>query len=206
MRSHDGILLGVLVRYVSSINAAGMLRRAMRDAHLNSDRVGDRDLPRVIKTLTSGMRLFVDETRRQQLSDELNALVAAGPTRMSFEIADEKAAALARTQARVLCEQVGARALDCQKVATAVSELARNIVSYAGRGQIELELLKDPERMRVCAVDSGPGIRDLPAVLGGTYRSKTGLGRGLLSVKGMALRFEITSSASGTRVEFEYAL
>jgi serine/threonine-protein kinase RsbT len=92
-------------------------------------------------------------------------------------------------------------------VATVVSELARNIVSYTQGGTIELILTSDGQpRILVRATDSGNGIANLDEVLSGRYRSTTGLGRGLLGVKRLADRFNIRTSKSGTQVEAEVNL
>ena len=56
------------------------------------------------------------------------------------------------------------------------------------------------------ASDRGPGIPDVELVLSGRYRSRTGLGKGLLGVKRLANKFEIDSGPTGTRVEAEIAL
>ena len=67
------------------------------------------------------------------------------------------------------------------RVLTIVSELARNIASYSHGGSIELS--RQERAILVRAVDRGPGIADLPQILEGRYRSRTGLGLGILGVK-----------------------
>ena len=90
------------------------------------------------------------------------------------------------------------------KVATAVSELARNIVSYTPGGTIEIAIHRDrPARMTIVAVDHGGGIPFLDDVLAGRYRSKTGMGRGILGVQRLSDKFNITTGAMGTKVEVE---
>jgi serine/threonine-protein kinase RsbT len=106
-----------------------------------------------------------------------------------------------------LCAALGARSLVIQKVATIVSELSRNIVSYTPGGSIELTIVDaTPRRIRIRAIDAGKGILDLDAILAGRYRSKTGLGKGILGVKRLADTFEIQTGAAGTHVEVELAL
>jgi serine/threonine-protein kinase RsbT len=58
----------------------------------------------------------------------------------------------------------------------------------------------------VRATDQGPGIPNLNEVLSGRYRSKTGLGKGLIGVKRLATRFTIHTDASGTHIEAEVRL
>jgi serine/threonine-protein kinase RsbT len=92
---------------------------------------------------------------------------------------------------------------DVVRVATAISELSRNIYMYAQRGEVTLELSEDrpgAALFRIIAVDRGPGIKDLDAILKGTYRSTTGLGRGLRGCKALLDDLEVTSTPNGTTV------
>ncbi|MCP3141087.1 ATP-binding protein [Pyxidicoccus xibeiensis] len=127
------------------------------------------------------------------------------PTRpTTYLVRNESDASHARLAARALCETLGGRGFECQKVATAVSELARNQIAYAGGGTIQLAPEQTPKRLlRVRAEDQGRGIPDLERVLSGTYRSKTGMGLGLLGVKRLADRFDVRTGPTGTQVEFE---
>ncbi|WP_225409844.1 ATP-binding protein [Stigmatella hybrida] len=122
-------------------------------------------------------------------------------------IRTEADATTARFAARSLCEELGGKGFECQKVATAVSEVVRNQLSYAGGGTLQLQPHRTPRRlMRVLAQDQGPGIPDVALVLSGAYRSKTGLGMGLLGVKRLSDRFEVRTGPTGTQVEFEVFL
>lgn len=78
-------------------------------------------------------------------------------------------------------------ATDCIRLTTAASELARNIYMYAKEGDVVLSLGEEQNQVvfRIVASDKGPGIRDLPTVLSGSYASKTGLGKGLKGVHAM---------------------
>jgi serine/threonine-protein kinase RsbT len=93
-------------------------------------------------------------------------------------------------------------------VTTIVSELARNIVSYTAGGKIELVWKQEREQQRIviCATDRGPGIANLAHVLSGEYRSKTGLGRGLVGTKRLADSFDIATSSKGTHILAEVRL
>jgi serine/threonine-protein kinase RsbT len=122
----------------------------------------------------------------------------------TYLVRTESDASHARLAARMMCETLGGRGYECQKVATAVSELARNQIAYAGGGTIQLAPEQTPRRLlRVRAEDQGRGIPDLERVLSGTYRSKTGMGLGLLGVKRLADRFDVRTGPSGTQVDFE---
>ncbi|WP_163997011.1 ATP-binding protein [Pyxidicoccus caerfyrddinensis] len=131
---------------------------------------------------------------------------SAGPEvrATTYLVRTESDASHARLAARMMCETLGGRGYECQKVATAVSELARNQIAYAGGGTIQLAPEQTPRRLlRVRAEDQGRGIPDLERVLSGTYRSKTGMGLGLLGVKRLADRFDVRTGPSGTQVDFE---
>ncbi|QSQ27711.1 serine/threonine protein kinase [Pyxidicoccus parkwayensis] len=122
----------------------------------------------------------------------------------TYLVRTEADASHARLAARMMCEAMGGRGYECQKVATAVSELARNQIAYAGGGTIQLTPEQTPRRLlRVRAEDQGRGIPELERVLSGNYRSKTGMGLGILGVKRLADRFDVRTGPSGTQVDFE---
>jgi serine/threonine-protein kinase RsbT len=126
----------------------------------------------------------------------------AGPCEV--RINSENDISIVRNEARRICEEIGAGSYTIQKVTTIVSELARNIVSYATQGKLEIVPIDgDTRRVIVRAVDDGPGIPDISLVLSGRYRSKTGLGRGLLGTKRLSDHFDIKTGAAGTTVVVE---
>jgi serine/threonine-protein kinase RsbT len=87
------------------------------------------------------------------------------------------------------------------RVMTAVSELARNIVQYAGEGEIELSPTSQPPGVEIVARDRGPGIPNLDRIMVGNYRSRLGMGLGLRGVKNLAERFDVrTEIGRGTLV------
>lgn len=92
------------------------------------------------------------------------------------------------------------------RLATAVSELARNIHQYAGSGHFDFALLRDDgQRLRlrgleVRAVDQGPGIAEMDAIRAGSYRSNTGMGIGLRGAQRLFDDFDIQTSPAGTRI------
>ncbi|MDX2015491.1 MAG: ATP-binding protein [Myxococcaceae bacterium] len=93
---------------------------------------------------------------------------------------------------------------ECVRLATAVSELARNMYMYASGGDLTLKLAEEPNRVvfTVVAEDHGPGIPQLDLILSGGYRSRTGLGRGLLGVKALLDQLHIeTNAGQGTRIK-----
>lgn len=105
----------------------------------------------------------------------------------------------ARQRARDVAELLGFDRLEQTRIATAVSELARNAHRYAGGG--EVRILTGRDRIRVEVSDTGPGIPNLDEVLSGEYTSTTGLGRGLVGVRQLMDEFEIDApEGRGTRV------
>jgi serine/threonine-protein kinase RsbT len=112
----------------------------------------------------------------------------------------------ARMLARETCKLVSLRGYQAQKVVTAVSELARNIARYAGSGRMSFRVDTSSEFIIVTAEDEGPGINNLDEILSGNYRSRTGLGRGLLGSRELADHFDIRTSPNGTivRIAFYY--
>ena len=109
----------------------------------------------------------------------------------------------ARAEGRAMAQRLGFPRPDPTLIATAISEVARNIVVHAGRGEIVLKPFGDAERygLIVVAVDDGPGIRDLEAALADDYSGRGGLGLGLPGARRLMDDFEIASdAASGTTV------
>jgi len=95
------------------------------------------------------------------------------------------------------------QSVDQSRIATAVSELARNILKYAGQGEIVLRRIvgKTGRGMEVVAQDNGPGIADRDRALTDHFSSSGTLGLGLPGVRRMMDEFDLESeSGNGTRV------
>ncbi len=109
----------------------------------------------------------------------------------------------ARAEGRAMAQRLGFPRPDPTLIATAISEVARNIVVHVGRGEIVLKPLEDAHRygLVVIAKDDGPGIRDVEAALRDDYSGRGGLGLGLPGARRLMDEFEIASDAdSGTTV------
>jgi len=99
---------------------------------------------------------------------------------------------------------VGFGPTDQTKIATAVSEVSRNIYVYAQVGTVSLLPLIGKKGLRIEARDRGPGIRDLRSILAGEYASRTGMGLGLRGCQRLMDRFEVeTGRGKGTVVIME---
>lgn len=119
------------------------------------------------------------------------------PLRSEVELAD------ARTRARHIAELLGLGNQDQVRVATVVSELARNVLLYAGSGQVTFSVRDEAGRstLLIEVRDQGPGLGHLDEVLGSQYRSKTGMGVGLTGTRRLMDEFDIqTAPGKGTVV------
>ena len=110
----------------------------------------------------------------------------------------------ARHQGRTLASGVGFSATELALIATAISELARNIVLYAGRGEIRLSLIHNETKhgIQVVACDEGPGIPNIKKAMEGGHSTSGGLGLGLPGVKRLMDDTVVTSEVGkGTTVK-----
>jgi serine/threonine-protein kinase RsbT len=109
----------------------------------------------------------------------------------------------ARQTGRELAAEVGFSAGDQTVIAAAISEIARNILMYAKRGEVRFTKVIDGTRsgLIVVAEDDGPGIRDLQRALQDGYSTSGGLGLGLPGARRLMDEFEVVSApGQGTRV------
>ena len=90
---------------------------------------------------------------------------------------------------------LGLSVTDQTLVATAISEVARNIILYAGRGVVELEVTTGPNGsgLSIRAVDEGPGIPDIELAMRDGYSTGRSLGLGLPGARRLMDDFSITS-------------
>lgn len=110
---------------------------------------------------------------------------------------------LCRQATRDFAKSVGMRRSDSALLTTAVSELARNILLYAGKGVLHLRLVEEGDRkgIEAEAEDKGPGIADVELALQDGYSTGHGLGLGLPGSRRLVDDFSIHSELGrGTRV------
>lgn len=109
----------------------------------------------------------------------------------------------ARERGRALARVIGFSSVDQAYVATAISELSRNMLAYADGGEIRMRIV-DNGRARgvtIVASDAGPGIADLDTALADGFSTSGGLGLGLPGVRRLMDRFDIESDLGrGTTV------
>ena len=109
----------------------------------------------------------------------------------------------ARQSGRKLATELGFSQTDTTLIATAISELTRNIILYAKQGEVVLRPLQrlDIKGIRVIARDQGPGIDNVPQVMRMGFSTSGSLGLGLPGVKRLMDEFKIDSQpGSGTTI------
>ena len=142
---------------------------------------------------------------------------------VKIEIKEEYDIVIARVSAKEEAKKLGFGIVDQTRIATAVSELARNIVDYAGEGVIEINIVRTEEAveggsssrgrserhgeaekrlgLEIIAADNGPGIEDIEKALEDGFSTGGGLGIGLGGVRRLMDEFEIQSNVGeGTKV------
>jgi serine/threonine-protein kinase RsbT len=119
--------------------------------------------------------------------------VSAGEIRVAIN--SDQDIVSARQKGRGMANELGFSSGDATLIATAISELARNIVSYAGKGQIILKVVNGLNRqgIAVIASDDGPGIADIRQALRDGFSTSGSLGLGLPGVRRLMDEFDITS-------------
>ena len=109
----------------------------------------------------------------------------------------------ARHEARAMGAGLGFSSTDLTLLATAISEVARNMTTYAGEGEVTLRVLGDGRRsgIEVVASDEGPGIADVELAMRDGYTTGNGLGLGLPGARRLVDEFELrTTLGSGTSI------
>lgn len=112
-----------------------------------------------------------------------------------MRIASDDDIVTARQEGRRLSSELGFTSTDLTLIATAISEVARNIRLYAGRGDVRLRLVREGSRegISVIARDKGPGIADVDLAMRDGYSSRGSSGLGLPGARRLMDEFEIRS-------------
>ena len=109
----------------------------------------------------------------------------------------------ARQEARTMGAALGFSSTDLTLLATAISEIARNITTYAGEGEVALRVRREGARagIEVEATDEGPGIVNVELAMQDGYTTGNGLGLGLPGTRRLVDDFELdTTPGAGTRI------
>ena len=118
-------------------------------------------------------------------------------------ISSDQDIVLARQKGRSLALELGFSSGDATLIATAISELARNIVSYAIKGEVALKGIQGSNRVGILVIgsDNGPGIPDIRQALRDGFSTSGSLGLGLPGVRRLMDEFEIVSKpGQGTTI------
>jgi signal transduction histidine kinase/response regulator RpfG family c-di-GMP phosphodiesterase len=102
---------------------------------------------------------------------------------LTVELRSEPDVVLARQRARQIAEFFRFDGREQTRIATALSEIARNAFRYAGGGQVDFAVSTDPPLLLATVSDRGPGIVQLDTILAGRYRSETGMGLGIVGAR-----------------------
>lgn len=133
----------------------------------------------------------------------MTAMGAAVLPERTIPIRDESDILVARRAGRELSASIGMHSSDQALLATAISELARNIVQYAGRGEILLSIVESRGQtgVEVISRDNGPGILDIGLAMQDGFSTGGSLGLGLPGSKRLVDEFEIASEpGKGTTI------
>lgn len=123
------------------------------------------------------------------------------PRTIVIEIREEGDIVRARRAGRDMARDLGFRTVDQSRIATAISELARNILNYATTGEVSIEPFDRGEGIEIVARDEGPGIPDLVRAMQDGYTSGRGLGIGLPGTRRLVDEMKLESEVGqGTTV------
>ncbi len=123
---------------------------------------------------------------------------------ITINISEEDDIIYARSEARQLAQAEGFSLMEKTRLATAVSELARNIYRYAKKGQVQIETISDGGKCGIVCrfIDQGPGIENVQQVMEDGFSSGKSLGFGLPGAKRLSDHFSIKSElGKGTQIE-----
>jgi serine/threonine-protein kinase RsbT len=229
MRTVESEIAAVLSGTISAITQRSIFNRLGPLATRPVSQLSNQDRATVMAELENSVRLFARRNSAELIAACSRALgvdgppvpagasssAAAGPasgtaggassSAKKLAVEQEKDIATARLEAWSEAVRIGLSKFTSVKVATAVSELARNIVFYAGKGTVELRATRDDKgsALQIIASDQGPGIgpAKLEEIWGGTYKSQRGMGKGLVAVKKLVDEFQLdTAPGRGTTV------
>ncbi len=122
---------------------------------------------------------------------------------MKIRIKTENDIIISRSAAKNVAKEMGFGIVDQTKIATAISELARNVVAYAEEGFLVVKVVHEGNRdgIEIICEDRGPGIEDVALALKEGYSTSGGLGMGLCGARKLMDGFEIESEVGkGTRI------
>lgn len=209
MDDATGSVLEALGRYFPAEIARAIHASTLRRARLESAALTNGALTSFVSALEQSLPMYiVDPARRGECLGAVRRLLPASIAEeasvvtTTVRIRSAREVLHASDTARQTARRIGFSALDQTKIATAVSELARNILLYVGDGEVTVSVVTAPRRgIQIVASDTGKGIDDVSLVMDADYRSRTGMGKGLKGTKRLMDQLEIaTRPGAGTTV------
>ncbi len=232
MNNVTGEILAILRRYLSEPTSRSLLSSAARRANLRLETMSRADVSALVRELGPGLNIFLQEPKTLQNCKKLLALVATENTPptdspmprgnngnegefeqhalaqahadyISIPIRTERDIVQARTLGKEMAKQLGFSDVLQTKVATAMSEAARNIFQYAGRGEIYIRKIEGKHRdIEIIVRVQDTEISDPALILSNAYRSKWGMGAGLRRTKRLIDEFKLDPHPSKTDDQF----
>lgn len=216
----------ILGKYVPRAVALGIVDWVKQSTGWAGESLGGRASQNIATETAAALRYFLkDERLQERCMEELETALGLrtveprpvpgarkddlGPSgTVPLNLEDD----VARVRGKVLeaCHKAGFSAIERTKLATAISELARNVITYAGHGSVEIDMLhgqagKQRRGLEVRVIDDGPGIANLDEILAGRYVSKTGMGKGLRGARQLVDEFAVdTARGRGTRIRVRH--
>ena len=128
-------------------------------------------------------------------------------TTKSLNIKVDRDVVAARQEGRQMARELGFGVADQTRLATAISELVRNVIKYAGEGDCHIWDESDQSmiKIRVIVEDHGPGISDVEAALEDSFSTSGSLGAGLPGTRRLMQEFNIHSEPGYTKITIAMA-
>jgi serine/threonine-protein kinase RsbT len=195
----SGAVLDLLGEFLAPVIARTLLVLARRRARCDEGPLPAAALPAVAQALREAIPTYLSDPARQRACVvSLDRFIASriGPSGIDvIVLGSERDLRVVTDTVKEWARRLGFSALDHTKLMTAAAELARNILQYAGSGEIRLSPIDQPKKgLMIVASDRGPGIDDVRRVMTPGYVSRTGMGIGLQGAKRLVDEFEITTA------------
>jgi len=200
-------LIDELKDVVGTILAKSIVTLGVARSKIDVARARPGDEQRLREELRKGLQLFVKESdRRSRCLERLDAVLASfepsppAEQAILIELLSESDIVKARGAGRDMCRDLGFTGAIQIKVATAISELARNVIQYAGAGRIKLGTITGQRHgIEVIIQDEGPGIAEIDQIMRGEFTSKSGMGIGIVGTRNLMDDFDVqTAPGKGT--------
>lgn len=119
---------------------------------------------------------------------------------LRMPLRDHQDVVAARQRTRLIASALEVQNQDQVKIATAVSEIARNAVEYASDAVVEFSVASSPPTFTITVNDRGPGIPRVAEIFAGQYHSPTGLGKGMVGARRLMDQMDVETGEQGTTV------